>query len=470
MLLKYFYDEKLAQASYLAGCAATGEALVVDPMRDITPYLEAARKEGLRITHVAETHIHADFVSGSRELAAAAGANIFLSDMGPADWKYAYADQENVILVREGDMFMVGNIRIDVIHTPGHTPEHISFMVTDTAVADKPMGVFTGDFIFVGDVGRPDLLETAAGAAGTKKPGARQEFASVQRFKSLPDYLQIWPGHGAGSACGKALGAIPSTTLGYEKLFNPAFQFTDEAAFVEWLLEGQPEPPRYFAQMKRVNKQGPALLSELPQPQRHDRARLDALLAEGEFVADLRRAEAFAAAHVPGTISIPMTSSSYSTYIGWFVDFARPFWFIVPSEADVPAVIEAVRAIGIDEIGGYFLPDVVAKDTQALPGISSDALAERIASDGVVIVDVRNQTEYDEQHIEGAQHITLGYLPRHASELPRDATIVTQCATGYRSQIAASWLRAHGFKYVVNLTDTKAQWSAALPTVQHSRN
>lgn len=470
MLLKYFYDEQLAQASYLVGCVATGEALVVDPMRDITPYLELARRESLRITHAAETHIHADFVSGSRELAAATGANVYLSDMGTDDWKYTFADQENVIVVRDGDMFMVGNIRIDVMHTPGHTPEHISFMVTDTAGADKPMGVFTGDFVFVGDVGRPDLLETAAGVTGTKKPGARQQFASVQRFKTLPDYLQIWPGHGAGSACGKALGAIPSTTLGYEKLFNPAFQFTDEDAFVAWLLDGQPEPPRYFAQMKRVNKQGPALLSELPIPQRHDRAMLDALLAEGEFVADLRAGEAFTAAHVPGTISIPLTSSSYSTYIGWFVDFERPFWFIVPSEADVPTVIEAVRAIGIDEIGGYFLPDVVSKNTQSLPVISSDVLAERIAQNGVVLVDVRNQTEYEEQHIAGAQHITLGYLPRHAHELPRDATIITQCATGYRSQIAASWLRAHGFKYVVNLADSKAQWSAALPTVEHSRN
>jgi len=274
MLLRYFYDDRLAQASYMVGCARSGEALIVDPMRHIQPYLAAAQKEGLRITHIVETHIHADFVSGARELAAATDARIYLSDMGPSEWKYAYADDPRVVLVRDGDHFMVGNIRIDVLHTPGHTPEHISFMVTDTAGADKPMGVFTGDFIFVGDVGRPDLLEEAAGQAGTKVPGAKQQFASVQRFKALPDYLQIWPGHGAGSACGKALGAIPSTTLGYEKLFNPAFQFTDEAAFVDWLLSGQPEAPRYFAQMKRVNKLGPALLCDLSlihisEPTRH---------------------------------------------------------------------------------------------------------------------------------------------------------------------------------------------------------
>ncbi|MCB0079624.1 MAG: MBL fold metallo-hydrolase, partial [Caldilineaceae bacterium] len=163
MLLRYFYDRNLAQASYMVGCAKTGEALIVDPARDIQPYLEAATKEGLRITHVTETHIHADFVSGSRELSAATGATMYLSDMGDENWKYGYADDPKAILVRDGDFWMVGNIKVEVLHTPGHTPEHISFMITDTAGADKPIGVFTGDFLFVGDVGRPDLLEEAAG-------------------------------------------------------------------------------------------------------------------------------------------------------------------------------------------------------------------------------------------------------------------------------------------------------------------
>ena len=176
MLLKYFYDENLAQASYMVGCARTGEALVVDPARDVTPYLRMAENEGLRITHVTETHIHADFVSGSRELAAQTGAMIYLSEMGDADWQYTYAGEPNVILIRHGDTWMVGNIRIEVMHTPGHTPEHISFMVTDTAGADKPIGVFTGDFLFVVDVGRPDLLEFAAGMVVTIEVCARQHF------------------------------------------------------------------------------------------------------------------------------------------------------------------------------------------------------------------------------------------------------------------------------------------------------
>ncbi|MCL4859980.1 MAG: MBL fold metallo-hydrolase, partial [Caldilineaceae bacterium] len=352
MILRYFYDDNLAQASYLVGCAKTGEAVVVDPMRNIAPYLEMAAREGLRITHVTETHIHADFVSGSRELVDATGATLYLSDMGDADWKYGYANEPNVVLVREGDRWMVGNVRLEVLHTPGHTPEHIAFLLTDTAASEQPMGVFTGDFLFAGDVGRPDLLEEAAGLTGTKEPGARRQFQSVQRFKQLPDYLQIWPGHGAGSACGKALGAVPSTTLGYEKLINPAFQFADEEAFVRWLLADQPEAPRYFAQMKRVNKIGPELVRHLLPPKQLTARDLARVLDEGELVVDLRPAHLYAQRHLPGALNIPATNRTFSTYIGWWVDYARPLYFIAPSLDEVDEIVQALRAIGIDNVPG----------------------------------------------------------------------------------------------------------------------
>ncbi len=464
MLLRYFYDEKLAQAAYLVGCVKTGEALVVDPMRDITPYVQAAAKEGLRITHVTETHIHADFVSGSRELAAATGATIYLSDMGTADWKYAYAHEPNVITVKDGDNWMVGNIRVEVLHTPGHTPEHISFMITDTAGADKPMGVFTGDFIFVGDVGRPDLLEEAAGFKGTKEPGARQQFKSVERFKNLPDYLQIWPAHGAGSACGKALGAVPSTTLGYEKLFNPAFQFTEENQFVHWLLSGQPEAPWYFAQMKKVNKLGPALLRDLPKPVQLNRSALDAALKAGHLVVDLRNRDEYAQAHVPGTINVPASNNLFSTFVGWFVDYDRPLYLIAPSTNGIEEQIKALRAIGIDNIPGYFSAAVVNEGASALPVITAQELAARLPVNGLTIVDVRGLSEYTEKHIVGAKHIPLGYLPQHLNDVPKDKTVVTQCATGYRSQIAASLLRAHGFRNVITLNEGIDAWSRVLAT------
>lgn len=479
MYLKYFYDENLAQASYLVGCAKTGEALVVDPARDIQPYLDAAAAKEMRITHVAETHIHADYVSGGRELARRTGATLFLSDMGDEHWKYAYAREtldgaetgnpadtgrQYVQLVHDGDSFKVGNVRIDVIHTPGHTPEHVALVVTDTAGADRPIGVFTGDFLFAGDVGRPDLLEAAAGMMGTKEKGARDQFHTVARFKDLPDYLQIWPGHGAGSACGKALGAIPSTTLGYEKLFNPAFQFSEEDEFVEWLLADQPEAPRYFAQMKRVNKEGPALLAELDAPKSMTHRELEAALESQNLVIDLRPGDEFARSHLPGALSIPSTSPTFTTYVGWFVDYARPTYLIVEDAESLTEDLRALRAIGVDKVAGYAPAAAIGRNGRELPMLSADELAERLPHNGLQIIDVRGYNEYKEEHIEGAQNIPLGYLPRHIEDLPTDTTLVIQCASGYRSQIGASYLRAQGLHNVIDLNATKQEWAAALPT------
>ncbi len=458
MLLKYFYDEQLAQASYLVGCVATGEALVVDPMRDVEPYLALAAKEGLQITHVTETHIHADFVSGSRELAARTGATIYLSDMGPTEWKYAYAADPNIRLVREGDYWMVGNIRVEVLYTPGHTPEHIAFLITDTAGADAPMGFFSGDFLFVGDVGRPDLLDTAAGMVGTKEPGARSMFQSIERSKALPDYLQVWPAHGAGSACGKALGAVPSSTLGYEKRFNPAYQLADEASFVDWLLTGQPEAPRYFARMKHVNKVGPTLLSELPPTRSLDRATIDAALMNGDLVVDLRPQEEYRAAHVPGSLSVPATTAMYSTYIGWFVDYNRPTYLVLPDAADINAILKTLRAIGIDNVPGYLLAAAIGAPTASLPATTVADLAERMALGDALILDVRGQSEYAEIHLSAAFHIPLGFLPQRLHEIPRDRPIIVHCASGYRAQIGASLLHNAGFNDVITLEDAPGEW------------
>ncbi len=209
MFFRSFYDEALAQASYLIGCQATGEAIVVDPIRDVEPYLTVARAEGLRVTHVTETHIHADFVSGARELVARTGAALLLSAEGGTDWQYAFAERDGARLLHDGDQIRVGNIQLDVLHTPGHTPEHLAFLITDSLRDAGPMGLLSGDFVFVGDVGRPDLLERAAHVANTMDASARLLFQSLDRFRALPDHLQVWPGHGAGSACGKALGAVP---------------------------------------------------------------------------------------------------------------------------------------------------------------------------------------------------------------------------------------------------------------------
>lgn len=463
MLLKYFYDERLAQASYLIGCPAAGVALVIDPARDIRPYLEMAAREGLKITHVTETHIHADFVSGARELAAATGAELLLSAMGGTDWRYTFTH----IPLHEGDSFQVGAVNVEVMHTPGHTPEHIVFAVTDTAAADRPMLICTGDFIFAGDVGRPDLLETAAGISGTKEVGAQQQFASIERFKAMPDYLQVLPGHGAGSACGKALGAVPSTTLGYEKLFNPAFQFSDAASFSAWLLEGQPEPPFYFARMKHVNKVGAEFLGQLRAPTVGDRAELDALVAAGALVVDFRPREVFAEAHVPGTINIPSTSNNFVTYVGWLVDYTRPLYGIVTDRGEIEPLLTALRSIGVDDVPMVFDQAVVdAGATESLPTIDAETLADHLSNPRYQVIDVRGQSEYDEVHIRGARHIPLGYVTRHLDELAQAGVIVVNCASGFRSQIVTSLLLARGIAHVLNLAEDKSVWSKVLPTEQ----
>ncbi|HET9867902.1 MAG TPA: MBL fold metallo-hydrolase, partial [Nitrospira sp.] len=315
MFVKRFFEPALAQASYLIGCQQTDEAIVIDANRDVEPYIQAAAQEGLRITHVTETHIHADYVSGSRELAHRTGASLCLSDEGDKDWKYQF---EHARKLKHGDRISIGNIRIDVLHTPGHTPEHLTFLITDGAAANQPIAAVTGDFVFVGDVGRPDLLEKAANMKGTIEAGARVLFESLQKFVKHEDWLQIWPGHGAGSACGKGISAIPSSTLGYEKRFNWAFNQKTEQDFVDAVLSGQPEPPKYFAKMKRVNKEGPAILGDFHVPPKLDAAKLADVIARKALVIDTRPASEFAAGHIPGTINIPF-NSSFVTWAGWLV-------------------------------------------------------------------------------------------------------------------------------------------------------
>jgi len=465
MLLKYFYHTKLAHASYMVGCQATGEAIIIDPGRNVAPYLQAADAQGMRIIAVTETHIHADYLSGARELAAQTGAKLYLSDEGDENWKYVYLDGYDHRLVKDGDTFKIGNIQFEVMHTPGHTPEHISLLVTDRAGADKPMGIFTGDFVFVGDVGRPDLLEKAAGIANTAEAGARQMFKSLQRFKTLPDYLQVWPAHGAGSACGKALGAIPSTTVGYEKLFNIALSYTNEDTFIKALLAGQPEPPKYFAMMKRLNKEGPKLLNGLSKPQKLSIDQLQSLLVEDATIVDTRPVSDFAKGHIPGTINIPYTGS-FITWAGWFLDYDGPFYLITTSR-QMSEVMEDLAYIGLDNAAGYFEPEIIESWTQHGHSLQSygettvEEIAEQVQNGQVLVLDVRAASEWEEGHIPTAQHMMLGYLPDQLESVSRDKPLVVHCQTGVRSAIGASILQAKGITNVKNLKGGISDWAAA---------
>jgi hydroxyacylglutathione hydrolase len=465
MLLKYFYDKSLAHASYLVGCQKSGEALVIDPGRDVTQYVEAATAEGLRIVGSAETHIHADFVSGSRELADRIGAKLYLSDEGPSEWKYAFASRYDAALLKDGDEFYVGNVKLEVLHTPGHTPESISFVLTDEGGgANVPMGIFTGDFVFVGSIGRPDLLETAAGVVGSAEVGARQLYRSMLRFRDLPDHLQVWPAHGAGSACGKGLGAIPSTTVGYEKLFNPALQFHDEQEFVDYILTDQPETPFYFAVMKRVNKLGPGLTNDLAPVTSISPTEL-AATATKALVIDTSAASEFAQRHVPGTINVP--ASNLVHWAGFFVDYNKPIYLIADEES-LASQLRSLRSIGIDNLGGVFDAGAVKSAglrTESYRSATPAQLRPSIEECDVTLIDVRAATEFHAGHIARAEHRFLGTLLRNVESLGRDKPVVAQCLAGGRSAIAASILQRAGFD-VVNMQGGYQAWvDAGLPVV-----
>lgn len=460
MFFKQIYEPGLAHASYMVGCQKTGECLVIDAKRDIDTYIEIARQERLRITHLAETHIHADFLAGTRELADLTGAMMYLSDEGGEEWAYEFDHYG----LKDGDSFMVGNIKVDVMHTPGHTPEHISFLVTDTpAIKDVPIMMFTGDFVFVGDIGRPDLLEKAAGFEGTMEKGARQMWESLKKFKALPDHIQVHPAHGAGSACGKALGAIPSSTVGYEKLVNWALRHTNEEEFVQELLSGQPEPPYYFAMMKKLNKVVRPLLSAVPRMKRLTMSEVNDAIASKRHVVDTRSKVSFAGGHLPGTINI-QNNKSFSTWAGWVLNYDEPF-VIIGHEDQLDDIMRKLMRIGLDNVAGYY-PNVsdwqdAGHDLAIMPQMELDELKQRFDHENVVVLDVRGVTEHEAGHIPGAWNIHAGHLQRHIHEVPSDKVVVVACQGGDRSSIAASILQRAGYTNVMNFPQGFAGWQAS---------
>ena len=470
MLFVRLFDEPLAQASYLIGCSSSGEAVVIDPNRDASQYIATAEANGLRITAVTETHIHADFVSGTRELAARTGAAMYLSAAGPPEWQYRFGRERGVVLLADRDTLRVGYIELRAVHTPGHTPEHLSFLVTDTAAAHEPMGIVTGDFVFVNDVGRPDLLEKAAHRIGTADAGARQLFHSLAWFKTLPDHLQIWPGHGAGSACGKGMSAVPQSTVGYERRFNWAFDVTEEDEFVRRVLEGQPEPPRYFGHMKIVNRDGPPVLGAIALPERVAEHQLPALLAAGTTIVDTRPAPDFAAGHIPGTLNLPY-NKSFTTWAGSLLPYDRDSYLLVDAARAgmLERIVQSLLMIGLDRVRGYFGAEALTlwqREGRPVEQVAQMPLAELAHKlGGLVVLDVRGRNEWDAGHIPGAVHIPLAELADRIAEVPVDQPVAVHCQGGGRSAIAASVLQAAGRREVSNVPGGFGEWSkSGMPT------
>lgn len=456
MFFERVYDRSLAQASYIVGCQAKGVAIVIDPKRDIDDYLAIAERNKLRITHIAETHIHADFLSGARELAAVTGGQLYLSKEGGPDWLYEFPH----IGVRHGDVIEVGNLKLEVLHTPGHTPESISFLLTDTPASPEPVMVFTGDFVFVGDIGRPDLLEKVAGMTNTQRAGAQQMHASIQQFAELPDHIQVWPGHGAGSACGKALGAVPSSTVGYEKIRNWAFRHPDnEDAFVENLLSGQPEPPKYFAMMKKLNKTERPLLIEVPAVPLLSTGEFTQFYRNGGLVIDTRNKTAYAQGYLAGSLNI-QGNNAFPTWMGWLVDYETPF-VLVAEPTNLEGLTRKLMRIGMDDVRGYIASvDSLGIELHQARIVDLDTMKALVGDDNVQLIDVRGQSEYQAGHIPGATHVFVGTLTDNLDKIDKNKATVVYCQSGDRAAIARSVLDKAGHADVRVYFGGMAEWSA----------
>jgi hydroxyacylglutathione hydrolase len=445
MILRRFYDEKLAHASYLVGCPGAGEACIIDPNRDLNQYIEAAQSQGLRITKVTETHIHADYLSGSQELAEITGAELLVSDEGDSDWKYDSAI--TATLLKDGDTFRIGSLRFDIWHTPGHTPEHITHVLTDEATSPEPVAAFTGDLVFVGDVGRPDLLEEAAGIMGTAEPGARILFQTLQKFKTLPDSILLWPAHGAGSACGKSLGGSPVSSLGYEKLTNWGLRHMVEKDFVNDVLAGQPEPPAYFAQMKARNKQKFASVKTRVQATQLT----DPAQAKNTIILDVRPSINYLGEHITGSLHAPVALQGFTTWAGWFVPYDQPIVLIALNDADAMQAIKDLRQIGLDQVVGYYSEKALTafENLTSTPSIPAGSIKVEEGH----LLDIRGLGEYVLHSHPKSTHIPMGYLRKNKDKVPFDQRTFVHCEGGARSPVAISVLEHLGHHDLVNVQD-----------------
>jgi hydroxyacylglutathione hydrolase len=456
-MFQRFSDDGLAQASYLVACDRTRDAAVVDPRRDIDVYVRAAEQHGLRLAYAIETHTHADFVSGARELAAH-GAIVVA---GPgADLQFAHHEAQH------NEAIQLGDVSLQILHTPGHTPEHISIVVREPG---SPARVLTGDTLFVHAVGRPDLL----GADHMRALADSLYDSLFDTLLSLDDAIEVHPGHGAGSLCGAGIGDAPHSTIGQERRFNPLLQLRSRPAFVKAVLDDLPETPPYFPRMKRINRDGPSVreLDRGVPPVRPLAAReASALIEDGALLLDMRSPDAFAAAHISGALNVGF-GPRIAYWAGWLVP-ADAKLILLPG--DPPQATEAARQllrVGFDEVRGYLDGGVEAwkRDgfaTSAMELISARELRDRSARGArQTIVDVRTTREWESGHIDGAINIPLGQLPDRTSELRGDRTIITVCESGYRSSLAASVLQRAGVD-VINVSDGTAayrQLEAARP-------
>lgn len=452
MLLKHFFVEKIAHSSYLL--AGTETCAVVDPERNVDVYLTAARGLGMRITHVIETHLHADFISGHMDLAERTGATIYAPRSAKCSFKH--------VPLSEGDSVELEDVRLDVLETPGHTPEHVSYVVTDTARADKPACVFTGDTLFVGDVGRPDLFPGRAVELADKLYDSLHE-----KLLKLPDYCEVLPAHGAGSLCGRAMGAKWRSTIGFERRFNKALRIRSREKFIESLTSNMPAAPDHFSRCSGINGEGPTLVSRLKQPTRLPPSEFRSkAAARGAVVVDVRPYEAYGGQHVPNSLSIPL-DGNFATFAGWTIPEKASVFLVAESHDQAIEAVTWMRRVGLDSARGYLEGGMFAwaksgYDTAHVGQLSASELnAMTRGTEPFTFLDVRAAGEYEASHIEGAVNIPAPDLRVRHGELEGALPTVLMCSSGHRSSLAASILERKGFGTLLNAAGGFAGYAAA---------
>jgi hydroxyacylglutathione hydrolase len=448
MFFEQFYLGCLAHASYML--ASEGEAVVVDPQRDVDIYLKAAEERQVKIRHIFETHLHADFVSGHNELAARTGATIYMGACAGAAFPH--------VGMRDGFELRVGKAKISVLETPGHTPESICLVITDEEKSPKPWAVLTGDTLFIGDVGRPDLskVHTPQQLAGLLYDSLHN------KLLKLSDDVLVYPAHGAGSLCGRNMRAERSSTIGTERLTNYALQIPGKEEFVRQLTENLPARPEYFLQDAEINRAGAASLSELTALQPISAGELKTLLDDGVIALDVRPGEQFAAAHVPGSINIAL-SGQFASWAGTVLGLAARPVLISDSPEQLSEARLRLARVGIEGVRGY-LEDGIAGWKQAgyplaeTPQISVEALQQRLQAKQSRVLDVRREPEWQNGHIAEAAWWPLDNFKVAAPEIDRDAPVAVHCKGGYRSMIACSLLQRAGFRNVSNVVGGYDGW------------
>ena len=460
MYIERIFTDGLAQVAYLVADEDAREAAIIDPRRDVDVYLDRAQNLGCRIVAILDTHVHADFVSGARELAERSDATIYAPGLGEQEYPHVpLGDRQEV---------RVGRLVLRALWTPGHTPEHLAYLLFDSAGGSEPQALFSGDMLFVGEVGRPDLL----GEANTRRLALQLYDSVFERLSLLPDGLIVYPGHGAGSSCGRSIGSAPTTTIGQERRFNYAFQPRTPEEFVHVILDRMPLPPTYYPILKHVNRVGPPLLRDLQHGHPLTPTEVNRLSTTGAVLIDARAPEAFAGGHVPGSVSIGF-GGDFTAWCGWLAPHDRDVVLILERDDEFIDARRMLRLIGVDRVVGYLQGGIGAweragYDIAALPSISVHELGALLSSqDDVHVLDVRSDVEWDGGHVDGAIHQFAGEIMQGADGLPADGVLAVMCAGGYRSCVTSSVLAQRGARNVVNVLGGLDAWQAAgYPTVR----